>query len=383
MALFHLDDFKRHASSFLKEKLNHARLVFTGVSQIQLLTEEATNEDPWGPETKMMALVADAAFELEEFERIVQVIHDRLGNWKQSWRQLYKTLVLLDYLLTHGPISLAQEFNSDVCLFEDLSKFSLIDEQGVERSSMVRMKADRVLKLLTSPDFRTEERRRVRKISAVIHRLGSSLSSAHTVDSVQTGENQIHGNDSQDVFSISDEAVVKPSCSGAECMHLETCEVQSHTRYLAIPSQSAHSIGEKTLNWFRPYRKTLSNSGFRNRLHPASSKSMHDLKYEGEETTHLLCQAKGYNCSSALYAQESLVGSDIDENHSRSPHYSGFVKDDQVYDDASIQFTDEPMYNPHLSIFPPLVVSNSRKGIQHHWQTARLIECDLKFGKIA
>ena len=41
------------------------------------LTEEATNEDPWGPETKTMAMVAEAAFELDEYERIVQVLHSR------------------------------------------------------------------------------------------------------------------------------------------------------------------------------------------------------------------------------------------------------------------------------------------------------------------
>eukprot|EP00250_Pteridium_aquilinum_P026769 c33558_g1_i1 orf=3-395(-) len=129
-----LQDFKKQASFFLRDKLNGARLALTDASKIQLLAEEATNEDPWGPETRTMAVLADAAFELEEYERIVQVIHGRLdGSKKRPWRQLFKTLVVLEYLLTHGPNSLGKEFKGEISCMEELSQLNCTDRQGIDR----------------------------------------------------------------------------------------------------------------------------------------------------------------------------------------------------------------------------------------------------------
>lgn len=177
MARFDLRDFKKQASFFLREKLNDARLVLTDVSRIQLLTEEATNEDAWGPETRTMAILADAAFELEEYERIVQVLHGRLDpSKKRPWRQLYKTLVVLEYLLTHGPNSIGREFRGDLTCMEELSQFNFTDQQGIDRGSTVRTTADRVLELVSNPDFRKDERIRVNKISVGIQGFGSKRS---------------------------------------------------------------------------------------------------------------------------------------------------------------------------------------------------------------
>ncbi|OVA18827.1 Epsin domain [Macleaya cordata] len=71
-------EFKKQASFFLKEKIKTARLVLTDVTPAELLTEEATNGNPWAPDTRTMGLISRAAFEVDDYWRIVEILHKRL-----------------------------------------------------------------------------------------------------------------------------------------------------------------------------------------------------------------------------------------------------------------------------------------------------------------
>ncbi|KAI5073725.1 hypothetical protein GOP47_0011738 [Adiantum capillus-veneris] len=277
MAQFSLRDFKKQASFFLRERLNDARLALTDVSRIQLLTEEATNEDPWGPETKTMATLADAAFELEEYERIVQVIHNRLDGSKQRpWRQLYKTLVLLEYLLTHGPTSIGKEFGGDMFCIEDLSQFNLTDQQGIERGLMVRKTACRVLELLNNPDLWKEERARARKLSFGIRGFGSSMSQVSLQDPT-------HGEEESSADILSSLLTNKASAS------TDVCSVPSDEELSSLSFQPKQNSFTKDHNISgQPFKKSLSSLSYlRERLPHLSRQTVgnEDDKSELEEVS--------------------------------------------------------------------------------------------------
>lgn len=53
----------------------------------------------------------------------------RFVNYKE-WRQSYKTLVLLEFLLTHGPQDMHQEFHCHLSVIRDLGKMNYVDESG-------------------------------------------------------------------------------------------------------------------------------------------------------------------------------------------------------------------------------------------------------------
>jgi epsin len=94
------------------------------------LTEEATNDEEWGPATKVMASIAEACCHMEDYPRVVQVLHGRLSLiGKKHWRQFLKTLTVVEYLLLHGPEEIALEFSSDRDLIEDLSRFNYVDDR--------------------------------------------------------------------------------------------------------------------------------------------------------------------------------------------------------------------------------------------------------------
>jgi len=173
-------ELRRQASSYLTGKIRSARLALTDVTPTQLMTEEATNGDASPPNVKTMGLIARQAFEIDEYVRIADVLHRRFAGFdRRQWREAYKALLLLEHLLTHGPRSVAAEFQKDREAIDRMATFQYIDEKGFNWGLTVKSKSERVLKLLERGPFLEEERERARKIAREIKGFGSfNLSSA-------------------------------------------------------------------------------------------------------------------------------------------------------------------------------------------------------------
>ncbi|XP_058099208.1 uncharacterized protein LOC131243708 isoform X2 [Magnolia sinica] len=167
-------EFKKQASFFLKEKIRTARLALTDVTPIELLTEEATDGKPSGPDAQTMGLISRAAFEIDDYWRIVEILHKRLSRFdRKNWRESYKAVILLEHLLTHGPESTATEFQSDRDVIRELGNFQYIDERGFNWGLTVKKKSEWVLQLLEKRQLLKEERDRARKLARGIEGFGS------------------------------------------------------------------------------------------------------------------------------------------------------------------------------------------------------------------
>ncbi|KAH9767683.1 Dolichyl-phosphate beta-glucosyltransferase [Citrus sinensis] len=171
--IFH--NFKTQASFYFKEKIRTARLAITDVTLAELLTEEATNGNPWPPDTRTMNIISRAAFEVDDYWRIVEILHQRLLKFdKKNWRASYNALILLEHLLTHGPKRIAEEFQSDhEDVIKQMGNFQYIDEKGFNWGSSVTKLSQRILELLQSEQLLTEERARARKLTREIKGFGS------------------------------------------------------------------------------------------------------------------------------------------------------------------------------------------------------------------
>ncbi|MCL7050283.1 hypothetical protein MKW94_005646 [Papaver nudicaule] len=172
------DEIKKKTSGFLQEKYKVARLALTDVTEAEMLAEEATNSDPRSPDARTMNRIADASFDIDDYWRIVEVIHKRLNvvDWKE-WRKSYKALALLDFLLTHGPEAFAEEFQCDVDVIEELGAFKYIDDKGFNWGANMEKKSERVLKLLKWKDFLKFARLKALKISKEIKGFGNLMAS--------------------------------------------------------------------------------------------------------------------------------------------------------------------------------------------------------------
>ncbi|RWR96623.1 Epsin domain-containing protein [Cinnamomum micranthum f. kanehirae] len=192
MGTLFLSEIKKQACSFLQEKYKSARLILTDVTEAELLAEEATNGEPRSPDAKTMTRISEAAFDIDDYWRITDVLHQRLytNDWKQ-WRSTYKALVLLDFLLTHGPETVADEFRPDIIVIQELSKFKHIDERGFNWGAAMQKKSERILKLLKQEELLQEERANALKISKEIQGFGnvciSSTSSSSRISRTSFG----------------------------------------------------------------------------------------------------------------------------------------------------------------------------------------------------
>ncbi|KAL9247664.1 hypothetical protein vseg_021072 [Gypsophila vaccaria] len=167
-------DLRKQASFFIKEKIKSARLVLTDVTPIQLMTEEATNANPWAPNTQTLGLISRAAFEVDDYWRIVDILHTKLSKFdRKNWRAPYNALIVLEYLLTHGPERVAEEFQTEKSIINDMKVFQHVDEKGFNWGLVVRKKSERILTLLEDGPLLKEERENARKLTREIKGFGS------------------------------------------------------------------------------------------------------------------------------------------------------------------------------------------------------------------
>ncbi|GMY10859.1 isoform 2 of epsin-3 [Fagus crenata] len=178
-------ELKKQASFFFKEKIKTARLALTDVTTAQLMTEEATSGNPWAPDTPTLGSISKAAFELEDYTRIVEILHKRFMKFeRKNWRVSYNSLIVLEHLLTHGPESVAGEFQSDKDVINEMEGFQYIDEKGFNWGLVVRKKSERILKLLEKGPILKEERDRARKLTREIQGFGSFSHRSSSAESV-------------------------------------------------------------------------------------------------------------------------------------------------------------------------------------------------------
>lgn len=135
MGIPFLRGLKKQTSFFFKDKIRKAQLTLTDVTRAELLSK---------------------------FN-------------KKLWRKSYKALLLLEYLLLHGPKSVAAEFQGDKDLIREVGSFQYMDKRGIDWGLNIRKKAERILQLLEKEEVLKEERDRARKLKYGIEGSESSL----------------------------------------------------------------------------------------------------------------------------------------------------------------------------------------------------------------
>ncbi|KHJ78532.1 ENTH domain protein [Oesophagostomum dentatum] len=71
-------------------------------SDAQVKVREATCNDPWGPSTALMSEISDLTNNPMAFTEVMSIIWKRLNDSGKNWRHVYKSLVLLDFLIKCG-----------------------------------------------------------------------------------------------------------------------------------------------------------------------------------------------------------------------------------------------------------------------------------------
>jgi len=157
---------KTEAGGYLMSLTTKVKQMALNLTDLEVKVEEATNNEPWGPHGSVMAEISEAAFDSEGYRQIMGVIARRLQDTGDLWRHVYKSLLLLEYMLKHGPQKVVQELSSNVVVIEKLTNFQYKDKNLRDHGENVRHRAKQLTELIMDPERVRSERKKAKELKS-------------------------------------------------------------------------------------------------------------------------------------------------------------------------------------------------------------------------
>lgn len=133
------------------------------ISDIEAKVNEATSDDPWGASSTLMQEIAGATQNFQDFNEIMPAIfRNFMEREAREWRQIYKSLTLLEYLTKHGSERVVDDARAHLGTIKILRNFHYIDEAGKDQGLNVRNRAKELSELLSDVERIRQERRKAR-----------------------------------------------------------------------------------------------------------------------------------------------------------------------------------------------------------------------------
>ncbi|XP_012945473.1 epsin-1 [Aplysia californica] len=137
--------------------------VVKNYSDAQVKVREATSNDPWGPSSTLMSEIADLSYNVMAFTEIMQMVWKRLNDDGKNWRHVYKSLVVLDYIIKTGSEKVAQQCKENFHAIKTLTSFQYIDADNKDQGMNVREKAKHLVAMLSDDERLKNERAKALK----------------------------------------------------------------------------------------------------------------------------------------------------------------------------------------------------------------------------
>uniref|UniRef100_A0A915L098 ENTH domain-containing protein n=1 Tax=Romanomermis culicivorax TaxID=13658 RepID=A0A915L098_ROMCU len=123
----------------------------------EIKVREATSNDPWGPSGTLLSEIADLTHNPVSFSEIMQILWKRLSDHGKNWRHVYKSLVVMDYLVKLGSEKIASQCRENIFAIQTLKDFQFI-EDNKDQGVSVREKAKQMVALLKDEERLKNER---------------------------------------------------------------------------------------------------------------------------------------------------------------------------------------------------------------------------------
>lgn len=147
-----------------KKYFRKAQNAVFNLTEMEGKVREATNNEPWGASSTLMEQIAQGTFNFREREEIIGMIFKRFTEKTGSeWRQIYKALQLLEYLVKHGSEKFIDDVRSSLRIVKMLEDFHYIDSQGRDQGINVRNRAKAMVLLLQDDNQLRVERKKARE----------------------------------------------------------------------------------------------------------------------------------------------------------------------------------------------------------------------------
>ncbi|KAJ5184954.1 hypothetical protein N7491_007178 [Penicillium cf. griseofulvum] len=145
----------------LKAGVRKVQNAVMNYTEMESKVREATNNEPWGASTTLMQDIANGTHNYQLLNEIMPLIYKRFTDKAaEEWRQIYKSLQLLEFLVKNGSERVVDDARSHMSLIRMLRQFHYIDMNGKDQGINVRNRSSELVKLLGDVDqIRTERKK--------------------------------------------------------------------------------------------------------------------------------------------------------------------------------------------------------------------------------
>ncbi|KAI1937691.1 Epsin-3, clathrin recruitment and traffic between the Golgi and endosome [Ophidiomyces ophidiicola] len=141
-------------------KVQNAMMNYT---EMESKVREATNNEPWGASSTLMQDIANGTHNYQLLNEIMPMIYRRFTEkTAEEWRQIYKALQLLEFLIKNGSERVVDDARSHISLLRMLRQFHYIDNNGKDQGINVRNRAQELAKLLGDVEAIRAERKKAK-----------------------------------------------------------------------------------------------------------------------------------------------------------------------------------------------------------------------------
>ncbi|KAK9244053.1 hypothetical protein V1506DRAFT_542558 [Lipomyces tetrasporus] len=147
----------------VKAYVRKAQNVMMNFTVMEAKVREATNNEPWGASSTLMQEIADGTFNYANFNEIMPMIYKRFTEKSaHEWRQIYKALQLLEFLIKHGSERVVDDTRAHIATVSMLRSFHYTDPNGKDQGINVRNRAKELVSLLGDDEKIRAERKKAR-----------------------------------------------------------------------------------------------------------------------------------------------------------------------------------------------------------------------------
>jgi len=144
--------------------INKVKNVVMNYSEWEIKVRDATNNEPWGASSTLMKEIAKGTYQYDSFNDIMNTIYSRLTECTDDkWRQCYKALQLLEYLIKNGSERVVSSCHENIYVIRACQKFIFVDSNGKDQGINVRARAKEIYDLLKNKDKINEERAKAKE----------------------------------------------------------------------------------------------------------------------------------------------------------------------------------------------------------------------------
>ncbi|XP_024163250.1 clathrin interactor EPSIN 1 isoform X1 [Rosa chinensis] len=190
-------DFMKVFDQTVREIKREVNLKVLKVPEMEQKVLDATDNEPWGPHGSALAEIAQATKKFSECQMVMNVLWTRLSETGKDWRLVYKSLAVIEYLVSHGSERAVDDIIEHTFQISSLSSFEYVEPSGKDMGINVRKKAETIVALLNNKDKIQEVRNKAAanqdkyfglSSTGITYKSGSATSSSYSSGSYQSSD---------------------------------------------------------------------------------------------------------------------------------------------------------------------------------------------------